>query len=240
MPVGPEARSRLQREPERVAAALSAVLIGVTDFFRDPQVFAYLDDVVLPKLSAGGRPLRVWSAGCADGAELYSMAILLAHRGLLDGSTLLGTDCRQEGIRKAERGWFDRSQVAHLPVPLRETFFAAEAGGWRVCNRLRQAVCWKQGNILSDQPTDAASWDLILCRNVAIYLEPAASALLWSRLLRALRVGGVLVVGTAERPASSGSPVRLAAVRVREKGVNRCMKWKSRPVRNRRCWWPEP
>ena len=186
------------------------MLIGVTDFFRDPQVFAYLDDVVLPKLSAGGRPLRVWSAGSPTVRSCTRWRFSWRVVGFsMEAPFSAPTAAKREFARPNGVGSIARKS-SHLPVPLRETFFAAEAGGWRVCNRLRQAVCWKQGNILSDQPTDAASWDLILCRNVAIYLEPAASALLWSRLLRALRVGGVLVVGTAERPASSGSPVRLS------------------------------
>jgi len=205
-----EARSRLEQEPERLTGAVSTILIGVTEFFRDPHVFACLDEVVLPKLAAGRRRLRVWSAGCADGAELYSVAMLLARRGLLGGSTLVGTDCRPDVLCKAERGWFDRDQVERLPLPFRAPFLVEEGSGGRVCGVLRRAVCWRQGDILAAPPADAPCWDLILCRNVAIYLEPAASALLWSRLLQSLRVGGVLVVGKAERPDRQRCLVRLA------------------------------
>ena len=182
-----EARARLAQEPERIAGAVGTILIGVTEFFRDSQVFACLEEVVLPKLAARGEPLRVMSAGCADGAELYSVAMLLARGGLLSGSTLVGTDCRPDVIAKAQRGWFDRSQAECLPPSFREAFFIRERTGWRVSDTLRQAVCWKQGNILAAPPADARCWDLILCRNVAIYLERAASALLWSRLLQTLR-----------------------------------------------------
>ena len=97
-----------------------------------------------------------------------------------------------------------------MSLSLRSPFILPEGRGGRVCDALRQAVCWEQGNILDAPRGDAPGWDLILCRNVAIYLEADASALLWSRLLQALRVGGVLVVGKAERPVGQGSLVRLA------------------------------
>ncbi len=205
-----EARASLEQEPERIAGAVSTILIGVTEFFRDRQVFACLDEVVLPKLAASGQPLRVWSAGCADGAELYSVAMLLARRGLLSGSTLAGTDCRADALDKAQRGWFARSQAERLPPSFREAFLLRVGTGWRVSDILRQAVCWNQGNILAALPADAPCWDLILCRNVAIYLQPAAAALLWSRLLQSLRAGGVLVVGKAERPDGRRPLGRLA------------------------------
>jgi chemotaxis protein methyltransferase CheR len=82
---------------------------------------------------------------------------------------------------------------------------------------VRQALNWQQGNILAVAPGDEAAWDVILCRNVAIYLEAAAAARLWSRLSQALDVGGILVAGKAERPDHQAGLVRWAPC-VFEKG----------------------
>lgn len=205
-----EAWERLVREPDQVAQAASTLLIGVTQFFREPAVFSYLDKAVLPKLSASGTGLRVWSAGCADGAELYSVAMLLAGHELLDGSTLLGTDCRLDAIRHAQRGWFDSTQLQSLDEGRRQTYFVPHQRGWQICGALRQAALWQQGDALAGPPAGQPSWDLILCRNVAIYLEPTAAARLWTVLVGSLRIGGILVVGKAERPQQQLSLLRSA------------------------------
>jgi chemotaxis methyl-accepting protein methylase len=216
-----EAYERLQREPERTCEAVSALLIGVTQFFREPDVFSYLDQVVLPKLSTGGVRLRVWSAGCADGAELYSVAMLLAGRGLLGASTLLGTDCRVDAVCQAQRGWFDCSRVLPLDERIRQTYFVPQQRGWQVRNAIRQATLWQQGDALAEPAAGEPSWDLILCRNLAIYLEPAAAARLWTVLAGSLRVGGVLVVGKAERPQRQLSLLPLAPCVFEKRGVSR-------------------
>jgi chemotaxis methyl-accepting protein methylase len=201
-----------------VSEAVSALLIGVTQFFREPDMFSYLDKVVLPKLSASGAGLRVWSAGCADGAELYSVAMLLAGRGLLEGSTLLGTDCRGDAIAQAQRGWFEPTRLQSLDEGLRQTYFVPQQRGWQVCDGLRQATLWQQGDALAGSPAEQPSWDLILCRNVAIYLEPTAAARLWTVLVGSLRIGGVLVVGKAERPQQQLSLLRLAPCVLEKRG----------------------
>lgn len=206
-----EARVRLQKKPEQVDTALNALLIGVTEFVRDFRVFDYLEEFVLPELSAHRPGLRVWSAGCADGAELYSVAFLLARHGLLGASYLVGTDCRADAVAKASAGWFDEhSPIARLAPALREAYFVRERGGWRVGEELRRATHWEWQDVLEAGPATAVAWDLILCRNVAIYLHPAASTALWDRLAGSLRTGGCLVVGKAERPEGRRRLLRVA------------------------------
>lgn len=212
-----EAWERLQQEPERMRLAVSTLLIGVTQFFREPAVFSYLDEVVFPKLSSRGAGLRVWSAGCADGAELYSVAMLLAERGLLEGSTLLGTDCRADAVRQAEWGWFEPARLESLDERLRHAYFVPHQRGWQVCHALREATRWRQQDAFAGAPAGEQPWDLILCRNLAIYLEPSAAARLWSVLAGSLRAGGILVVGKAERPEQP-SLVRLAPCVLEKRG----------------------
>lgn len=200
-----EARRALQREPALVQVALSAAIIGVTAFFRDPTVFEALHRRILPEIRAARR-IRVWSVGCSDGAELYSIAILLAKLGLLDKSELVGTDCRAEAVTAARQSWFDPLSLRDVSADDLATFFEAGPGRWRPIESLRAAVSWRVGNALAE--VEPGQWDLVVCRNVAIYLTDRAISGLWNRLCKALRPGAHLVVGKAERP-NGIRPMRL-------------------------------
>lgn len=190
----------LRRQPELLPKALSAVVIGVTSFFRDPSVFDALAAEVLPSLRGEASPLRVWSAGCSDGQELYSVAMLLAEAMRLDDAELLGTDCRAQAISAAISGRYDAAAMESVPSDWQDKYFTHDGGAWEVSESLRHATRWE----IAALPGNVApcSFDLILCRNLAIYLELNAAERLWAHLITALRPGGVLGVGKAERPAA--------------------------------------
>jgi chemotaxis methyl-accepting protein methylase len=193
-----QARALLEREPALVAKATSAMLVGVTAFFRDPTVFEALRERVLPALLQGRKGLRVWSAGCSDGAELYSVGILFAEHSCLASSYLLGTDCRSDAIHHARAGVYEPALCKQVPVPLRTRYFTPEGSRWRVTASLRAALGWRTADLLKEQ--EPGLWDLILCRNTAMYLRAEATSGLWGKFEQALRPGGVLVLGKAERP----------------------------------------
>jgi chemotaxis protein methyltransferase CheR len=157
----------------------------VTGLFRDPEQFQLLERDLLPLVLGARRQLRVWSAGCADGSELYSVGILLAQMGLLEKAVLLGSDLLSENLAQAEQGVYGDVQ---LPGSLRA--------------RMR----WEQRDLLHDS-TPPGKWSVVLCRNVLIYLRPAAKRGVHERLSRALALGGVLLIGRSERisdPAAIG------------------------------------
>ena len=106
-----EARKLLENRPDLLPAAIGSLLIGVTEFFRDAAVFEGIRTEVMPALAARGGQLRIWSAGCSSGEELYSVAILLAEAGLLARSFLLGTDCRIEAIRQARSALYNAAAL---------------------------------------------------------------------------------------------------------------------------------
>lgn len=197
-----EARQRIAEHPERIVAAVSSLLIGVTSFFRDRDVFDALRSSVLPTLALGPGPLRAWSAGCATGNELYSFAALLAAAGLLDGATLLGTDCRPDAIGKAAHGVFPAAVLRDGGEPVLESGFEpAGDTGLRPIARWRRGIRWKVADVL--KAAEPGPWDVIFWRNTAIYLEPVPIALVYTRLVAELSAGGFLVVGKAERPPAS-------------------------------------
>jgi chemotaxis protein methyltransferase CheR len=172
-----------------------SVAMVVSGLFRDPEQFHLLERELLPLVVGTRRQLRVWSAGCADGSELYSVGIVLAQLGLLDNSALLGSDLLRENVALAERGVYGDVQ---LPASLRA--------------RMR----WEQRDLLRE-PAPTGKWSMILCRNLAIYLRGDAKDQLHARLAGALAAGGVLLVGRSERildPARVGlEPVAPHAYR---------------------------
>jgi chemotaxis protein methyltransferase CheR len=222
-----EAQDLLERQPDLLPAAIGSLLIGVTEFFRDPAVFEDLQALVLPKLgtcpNTGDSPifarhpesalrksgqspdrLRIWSAGCSSGEELFSVAILLADAGLLTSSFLLGSDCRSEAIERARWGLYN---AAHLDQKIRRKYFQPADGCWRVIEPLRRRVHWKVADL--GERLEAGPWDIILWRNMSIYLNRGHADTLWRRLTESLRPGGYLIVGKAERPPAG---LGLAAV----------------------------
>jgi chemotaxis methyl-accepting protein methylase len=168
----------------------------VTSFARDAAVFDALARIALPSFRTRPEGLRVWSAGCADGSELYSVAILLAEAGLLERSSLLGTDCRPGALEQARAACYRADGLRDLSEPVRDRYFEARDGGLRPIVALRRAATWALADVTS-RP-QAGPWHLILCRNLAIYLTEEEGRRLWRRLAGVLAPGGFIVTGKAE------------------------------------------
>lgn len=188
----------VERQPDLLRLAISTLVIGVTSFFRDPQVFLALQQTGLSEVISRSSNPRIWSVGCSEGAELYSVAMLLAERDALQRCTLLGTDCRADAILRARAGGYNSAALKGVPGELIQRYFRPEGSQWQIHPFLGSTAQWRQGNAL--RTSEPGSWDIILCRNLAIYLQPAAAGHLWERLSRDLRLGGLLITGKAERP----------------------------------------
>jgi chemotaxis protein methyltransferase CheR len=201
--VGERIRRALQREgvpDERSLASLIArdeearsrfrrsVAVSVSGLFRDPAQFDLLESTLLPQLIDSGRRVSVWSAGCADGSELYSVAVLLQRLGVLDRALLLGSDLLDENLALARRGIYEGMSFSTLGA----------------------RVCWERRDLVREGATPG-KWRLILCRNLAIYLAPESKRLLHERLAGALARGGVLMLGRSELISS---PEQLGLRRV--------------------------
>ena len=195
------ALARLDAEPGLRTAALNTLLIGVTSFFRDPAVFEAIRTAVIPALAERPGPIRVLSLGCATGEELYSVGMLLAESGLLDRAMLLGMDCRSEALAAARAGIFGNEALACVDDSKASRFFERTRAGWRIADRLRAAAFWASGDAAHDLP--AGEWDVVLCRNLVIYLQAHVMESMFRRIAAALSPGGFLVVGKAERPPAS-------------------------------------
>lgn len=202
------ARQLLERKPELLPFALNTALIGVSEFFRDQQVFDYVKASVLPELFKSNPGIRACSVGVSGGQEIYSLAILLAEAGALDDSELVGIDCRTDAITRAQRGIFNAEDMAGVEPARRERFFKPAGENWAVLPVLKKRIQWHIEDLLSFETEEP--FDLILFRNVAIYFNEAHSAEAWLRLCGQLKPGGYVVTGKAEKPPLALPLTRIA------------------------------
>ena len=193
----------LQRNPQELDVLFSEMLIGVTSFFRDSQVWQDLATQVVPALLATQRsgPLRAWVLGCSTGEEAYSLAMLL--REAQDPQALLplavqiyATDLNPSAIAVARKGWFSAQALADLSSTRRERFFTPHDGGFTVHPDIRSMVMFARHDVIVDPPF--TQLDLLLCRNVLIYFNTTLQRRLMPLFHFSLRAGGTLVLGSAE------------------------------------------
>lgn len=210
-----EATRQIIAQPALARQVLDLVLLGVSSFCRDHAVFGRLRTTILPQLCREHRRVRIWSAACSEGQELYSIAALLEADGRLDQGELLGTDCRPTAIARAQLAEFPSETLAELPADLAGVYFPRTPRTSALHPRLRAAPRWRTSDLLTiDEP---GPWHLILCRNLAIYLEPDAARALWKKIAAQLAPGGYLVVGKAEVPFGAFGLERVDACIYRQR-----------------------
>ena len=165
------------------------VAVSHSGFFRDPEQFDALEQRILPRMLEHTSRLRAWSAGCANGLELWSLAVVLSRLGVLGRATLLGSDLLEENLAVARAGVYDVVEITPA---------------------LKARARWERRDLtLGAAP--AGRFDLIMCRNVAIYLESGTKARVHRMLAGAVAPGGVLMVGRSER---LGDPAAIGLRRV--------------------------
>ena len=194
-----------QRERELLTVQFTT---GETYFFRDQGQFDLLAQKILPDLierRSSERSLRLWSAGCATGEEAYSLAMLLDEFSpQLAGWNLLilGTDIDSKAIARARKGSYGRWSFRALDAARKQRYFHARGNEWKIDERSRRMVTFHCGDLLHDRFPDAATeirdMDLILCRNVFIYLEPRVVASIAAKFADTLAKGGYLITGHGE------------------------------------------
>lgn len=185
--------------PGQVHRIADVVTIPETYFFRDRARFRFLRDRVLPELSAQtpDRPLNLWSAGCSTGEEAYTLAFLLDQVRLGAGDAIWGTDLSARAIRAAACGVYGEWSFRGVPTEDRVGRFQPHEGKWRVDDRFRERVVFRTHNLVTDPPPVPQA-DLILLRNVLIYLAPWAVRAVAERMAAALAPGGWLVTAPSD------------------------------------------
>ena len=193
----------IENNPSELNQLSADMLISVTKFFRDSDVFKRLSETVLPGIikEAKSHPIRVWIPACATGEEAYTLSILFEEEFLKSGLPqnnlkFFATDLNNTSLSFASRGLYPRSSVAGIPAHLLEKYFLPIGKSYQVVKSIREQIIFAKHNILKDPPFTRL--DLVSCRNLLIYLNPAAQTRLLSSIHYALRPGGVLVIGQSE------------------------------------------
>ena len=186
---------------------LAALTTNVTRFFREPHHFEDLANKVLPPLlqrARGGGRVRLWSAACSSGQEPYSAAMtllsLMPNAGDFD-IRILATDIDPNMVVDGRNGVYSENLLAGVSTEHRRRWTTTEASGAvRMADELRALVTFNELNLIGDWPMKGR-FDVIFCRNVAIYFEDDTQARLWSRFAPLLQPGGTLYIGHSERVA---------------------------------------
>jgi len=197
----------LQDNPEETKSLLEDMLIGVTNFFRDREAFEALERDVVPQLVSAAisaqrekEEIRVWSAGCSTGEEVYSLAMLLTDQLQLDASAaslqLFATDIDERAISVGRAGLYPQAILTDVPPSRLRHYFLKEDDHYRIRKEIRERVLFAKHSLLSDPPFSQI--DLIVCRNLLIYLDREVQREILQMFHFSLRPGGFLFLGSSE------------------------------------------
>jgi two-component system CheB/CheR fusion protein len=188
--------------PTELTALYRELLIGVTNFYRDPEVF---DSILNKSLfeyieSMEGTELRIWVAGCSTGEEAYTYCILVQEILEKIGKTvdlkLFATDIDQEALNKASQGIYPESITADLPQEFISKYFTRKDDHYQIARHLREMVVFARHNLIKDPPF--TKMNLVSCRNLLIYLQPVLQQRIFESFNFSLKNGGILVLGSSE------------------------------------------
>lgn len=192
----------LDQRPDEYAKLIDSLLINVTEFFRDPEAWEAIRTEVLPQIATEKRPgdqIRVWCAGCATGQEPYTVAMILSE---LLGSRIgeydvriYATDIDDNALSLARRAEYTDEAVQSVPPELLQKYFTKN-GRWAVNRDLRKLVIFGRHNLVMDPPISHV--DLVICRNVLIYMSVDLQNRILSKFHYALNTHGYLFLGKAE------------------------------------------
>ncbi|MFL6760690.1 CheR family methyltransferase [Sphingomonas sp.] len=192
------------KEPSLSQQVVEALLNNETYFFRDRGPFDVLERHALPELAQRrekSKRLRIWSAGCSTGQEVYSLAMLFAEapeqwRGwTID---ILGSDVSTSCVERARSGVFTQFEIQRgLGINQMIKWFEEVADGWRAVEALRKPVRFQVHNLLEPAP-HPGDFDIVLCRNVLLYLSPEKKAFAFERIAGAMAQDGWLMLGAGE------------------------------------------
>jgi len=208
--------SLVESDPVERAAMVEALTTNHTHFFREGHHFDHFKQSVLGELQArarAGHPVRLWSAGCSSGEEVYSLIMCMLGtsrpeaRWTIDGDVkVLATDLSSRVVAAARRAVYPETTVKPIPEEYRRLWLREEGADFAVVDQARDLVTARELNLFGEWPM-RQQYDVIFCRNVMIYFDDAATSELIARFSRLLRPGGYLYIGHSERLIGPGADV---------------------------------
>lgn len=198
----------VEKNPEELDALYQDLLIGVTEFFRDPEKFEQLKTELFPKLVqkiVDDKPIRIWIAGCSTGEEAYSMAISLLEY-MEDTNTIipiqiLASDVNEKAIDVARQGVYPSRISSYVSSERIKKYFVKEGNTYQINKQIRNMCIFAVHNIIKDPPF--SQMNLITCCNVLIYMDQVLQKKILSTFHYALKQGGYLMLGKSETIGAS-------------------------------------
>lgn len=208
-----QAYTRFLQSPageQEMQFALELITTNETYFFREPEHFVFLRDVVLPPLRRSRKPVRAWSGACSRGQEAYSMAMVLANDlGLHSDWQVIGTDISEKVLRNAQQALYSMQESEHIAGHDLKSYclrgFDEYEGQFLVGRPLRRHVNFQRINLMKSLPPDLTGFDVVFLRNVMIYFENVRKDELIEQIAPRIKPGGYLIVGHAESMSVRGS-----------------------------------
>ncbi len=199
----PEYLEYVQLNSTEIIKLRNDFLLTVTQFFRDTKSFEVLENSIIPKIFESTHPnesIRVWSCGCATGEEPYSIAILLmeknGHQSDRHELNVFASDISEEALKVGRLGWYPATIEKDVSASRLQRFYKKDAEGYRVRNELRETILFSNHNVLSDPPF--AKLNMVVCRNLLIYLDRSIQKRVFELFYYALKPGGYLFLGNSE------------------------------------------
>lgn len=172
--------------------------INVSEFYRNPEQWVFLDQQVFPELIRKfGKRLKIWSAACSTGDEPYSLVMALSKHVPLEQIQIFATDIDKQVIAKAKVGLYNEKSIAGVPEEFKRKYFTKIGPSYQISDEIKKRVTFKEHNLLKDSyPND---YHLIVCRNVLIYFTEEAKDIIFRKYQKSLADGGVLFIGSTEQ-----------------------------------------
>jgi len=188
----------IEKDPRELAELQDFLTINVSEFFRDVQYFTFLEETVLPLLLKNHRALNVWSAGCSNGSEAFSVAMILENIAPTGGHRIIASDIDDGSLNRGISGGpYYAADVKNVPAKYLSRYFVRKDDTeYRVADEIRKRVRFKKHDLLKDAYEH--DFDLIICRNVVIYFSEEAKQKLKNGFYKSLKPGGVLFIGATE------------------------------------------
>jgi chemotaxis protein methyltransferase CheR len=193
----------LSRNMEELEELFQYLTINVTEFFRNPSAYQYLQEKIIPVLlngHDGNGAINIWSAGCSSGEEPYSLAIMMLKAGREVPTDVpfrvLATDVDKSVLAKGKEGFYTEEALKNIDEEDVHAYFDPDKKGYRVKDSIKRRVTFKVANILTDRP--GGRQDLIVCRNLLIYFSRDNQEKIIANFSREMKPGGYLMLGKAE------------------------------------------
>ncbi|MNB72308.1 Chemotaxis protein methyltransferase Cher2 [compost metagenome] len=194
--------SAMMKDKELFYEFLDRMTINVSEFWRNPNRWEVLRDVILPELLTRSKRLKLWSAACSTGEEPYTLATILADKKILTDCSIVASDIDDGALAKAKQGLYLERSLKDVPRDVVSRYFTPQGAMYEISDTFKKNIDFRKQNLLLDKFD--TGFDLIICRNVMIYFTEEAKDKLYHKFSASLRPGGYLFVGSTEQIFTPG------------------------------------